>query len=73
VSESRFLTVEEVASLCRASPWWVYAQARRGRLPCYRPAKRLLFLEHEVVAWIERECRRGPLDLPRVRQRRCAR
>jgi excisionase family DNA binding protein len=52
---SPYLTVEDVAELLACSKRTVHERARLGEIPHRRPsgARRLLFVEAELRAWID--------------------
>jgi excisionase family DNA binding protein len=57
-SERSLLTVEEVATLLKVPPSWVYDHTRRragDRIPGFRLGKYWRFREADVMAWIERQ------------------
>ena len=58
----RLLTVEEVAALLHVPVSWVYGRMRKRsleRLPAYRLGKYWRFREHEIHAWVNRQCGGG--------------
>ena len=61
MTASPYLTVEDVAELLGCSKRTVHERARLGEIPHRRPpaARRLLFLESELRAWIDG----APLEL----------
>jgi excisionase family DNA binding protein len=66
MSASPFLLAEDVAALLGCSVRTIHERARLGEIPHRRPsgARRLLFLESEIRAWIDgTELER--VDLPR--------
>lgn len=63
---SAFLMVEDVAALLGCSRRTVHERARLGEIPHRRPpaARRLLFLESEIRAWLD-GAHLERLELPR--------
>jgi len=54
------LTVEEVASLLRVQPSWVYERTRSraaNRIPGFRLGKYWRFREADVLDWLDRQQR----------------
>jgi excisionase family DNA binding protein len=47
------LTAEEVASLLRMTPAWVYAQTRRRRIPHLRLGRYVRYRREALDEWIE--------------------
>jgi excisionase family DNA binding protein len=47
------LTAEEVASLLRVTPAWVYAQTRRRRIPHLRLGRYVRYRREALDEWIE--------------------
>ena len=54
-SRSSYLTVEQAAALVNCSPRTIHEHARRAQIPHRRigGTRRLLFLEHELHAWVD--------------------
>jgi excisionase family DNA binding protein len=48
------LTAEEVASLLRVTPAWVYAQTRRRQIPHLRLGRYVRYRRDALEDWIER-------------------
>jgi excisionase family DNA binding protein len=57
--EGQFLTVDEVAELLRVKKSWLYERTRLNQIPHRKLGKYLLFLEEEVLEWVERFKRDG--------------
>ena len=55
MSQSRFLTVNEAASLLRLAPKSLYSLVSQRRVPFRKAGRRLLFLESELVEWTRPE------------------
>jgi excisionase family DNA binding protein len=53
-SQTRYLTVPELAELLRIKERKVYDLAASGTVPCSKVTGKLLFPEHAVLRWIER-------------------
>ena len=59
-TNSKLLTVHEVADLLRVPVSWVYGRTRKRsleRLPGYRVGKYWRFREDEIHDWVKRQCR----------------
>ncbi len=55
--EADLLTAEEVASLLRMTPGWVYAQTREQRIPHLRLGRYVRFRRDALEGWMEEiEC-----------------
>src|SRR5271165_5593254 len=52
-SAGDLLTAEEVASLLRMTPAWVYAQTRRRRIPHLRLGRYVRYRREALDEWIE--------------------
>ncbi len=67
VTASPFVTVPELATLLRVSVWQVYDWTRQvgpDAIPSYKGGKRILFDEHEALAWFrETQARRARVRL----------
>lgn len=48
------LTAEEVASLLRVTPAWVYAQTRKRQIPHLRLGRYVRYRREALENWIER-------------------
>jgi excisionase family DNA binding protein len=46
------LTVDEVASLLRVTPAWVYSQTQRDRIPHMRLGRYLRYRRSAIEAWL---------------------
>jgi excisionase family DNA binding protein len=51
-SSGDLLTAEEVASLLRVTPAWVYAQTRRKRIPHLRLGRYVRYRREALDAWM---------------------
>ena len=54
---TRFLTVEEIASLLRKKVRTIREWCYNQSIPHYKVGKSLLFKENEIVEWVDRNCR----------------
>jgi excisionase family DNA binding protein len=61
------LTAEEVASLLRVTPAWVYAQTRRRRIPHLRLGRYVRYRREALDEWIEQV--ESSSSLPPARRR----
>jgi excisionase family DNA binding protein len=55
------LTPQEVASMLRVAPSWIYAKSRRRQrnpLPVFRIGRYLRFSRAAVLAWLEKQSSR---------------
>jgi len=52
-SAGDLLTAEEVASVLRVTPAWVYAQTRRRRIPHLRLGRYVRYRREALDEWIE--------------------
>ncbi len=55
-----YLTVPEAAELARCNPRTIRRAVEAGTLAAFRPARRILLREVDVVAWIESRPVRAP-------------
>ncbi len=55
MGQSRFLTVNEAATLLRLAPKSLYSLVSQRRVPFRKAGRRLLFLESELVEWTRPE------------------
>lgn len=62
----RLLTVAEVAALLRCMPRTIYDKVKTGELPYRKDGRRVLFVESEILAHIDRlpGVRIDPSDVP---------
>lgn len=56
----RYLTLEEAAGVARVSPSTLRSWIRLGRLRAFRPGRRLLLVEAELHAFVQRALRQPP-------------
>jgi len=63
------LTAEEVASLLRMTPAWVYAQTRRRRIPHLRLGRYVRYRREALDEWIEQVESSSSLPPGRRRER----
>jgi excisionase family DNA binding protein len=49
----RLLTADEVATLLRVTPAWVYSETRRHRIPHLRLGRYVRFRQSALDAWME--------------------
>jgi excisionase family DNA binding protein len=52
VSSDDVLTAEEVASLLRMTPAWVYSETRQDRIPHMRFGRRFRYRRSAIDAWM---------------------
>lgn len=54
-----FIGIEEACGLVHLAKPTIYKMAQKGLIPCYKPAKELLFRRSELIRWVEESHRIG--------------
>ena len=67
-SPNDVLTAEEVASLLRMTPAWVYSETRQDRIPHMRFGRRFRYRRSAIEAWMGSLERSRPSDIRIGRQ-----
>ena len=58
----RYYTKAEAADYTRHSPRTLDYAVERGELRAFKPGKKLIFLQNDLDAWIQRKCTGADLD-----------
>jgi excisionase family DNA binding protein len=53
VESEQYLVIEEAAAFLRTTKAGIYSLVHRGRIPAYKPSKKLLFKKSDLVRHVE--------------------